>query len=183
MMPIWLLGEKKHKILKTKKDYKEEVEKYKELYQEMRLERDDAKFEERKAKAELVRIETECESFKEKNKELRFEIKNLTSELNQKELESLTSDKEIQKAKDKIELLELQLKDTKQLLEEYKALPDLKNMIDNLSSLTTPSIDKLVEVIEKTNVLDDENKLSEIDDKLESIKCLLEYFSCSSHFR
>lgn len=128
-------------------------------------------------------LNKEYEEAEEENRLLKEQVKKLTKQLNEEELKGLASDKTIGEMKNKVELLELKLKDTKELLEEYKALPDLQNMINNLSSLTTPSIDKLVEVIEKTNFGDDEEKLSGIENKLESIRCTLDYFSHSSRFR
>lgn len=91
---------------------------------------------------------------KEKNLELEKKVNSTITQLSSKEEESLTVSTEVKKAKAQAELYKVQLKDINALLEQYRQLPDLKNMIDNLSTLTTPSIDKLVELVKATDFKD-----------------------------
>lgn len=69
-----------------------------------------------------------------------------------------TKDSEIESLKKEVEY-------KNKLLKSYKELPDLKNMIDNLSTLTTPSLNKLAEIL-KDNSTADLTKLSEKIDRL-----------------
>ena len=165
--PIWNVS--KPKILKTKKDYEEELKEYKKKYQEAKLELEEAEFNEDRMEKQKKRVEEECFKISEENKKIREQLKEATKKLNDKELESLSSDKEIERLKNKVSLLEEQLKDKNKLLEQYKALPDLNAMVKNLSTLTTPSLDKLVEVIEKTNSSDTTESLNGVKNKLEDL--------------
>lgn len=123
----------------------------------MKLKNNDNLIKERKLKeqAELI------EYFEEQNDLQQDEIRELKNENIALEEKNLSSDLTIAKAnnkieeqKEKINLLEDRIKYLENTIEKYQQLPDLKNMIDNLSTLTTPSIDKLIEVMEKSNFND-----------------------------
>lgn len=132
----------------------------------MKLKNNDNLIRERKLKeqAELI------EYFEKQNDLQQDEIRELKNENIALEEKNLSSDLTIAKAnnkieeqKEKINLLEDRIKYLESTIEKYQQLPDLKNMIDNLSTLTTPSIDKLIEVMEKSNFNDFSNLESSID--------------------
>lgn len=113
------------------------------------------------------------EYLKEQNDLQQEEIRELIEEKNELEKKLLSSDLEINKAKNEIsdhisknELLEDRVEYLEDAIEQYQNMPNLKNMIDNLSSLTTPSIDKLVEVMKSSNF----DNLSSIEEKLNEIE-------------
>lgn len=121
---------------------------------------------------ELENLKNDNDNLKTENSFLNDEIKENQKRLNAEEYKNLSSEKEIQRAKNQKELAEMKLKDIENILEEYRQLPDLKNMIDNLSKLTTPSIDKLVTLVKNTDfkeltnfnerILNIEKKLDEL---------------------
>ena len=121
---------------------------------------------------EQKRLKIQNEHLKEENDELTDNLKKYKEKLNDEEYKNLSSTKEIQRAKDKNELTEMKLKDIENILEEYRKLPDLKNMIDNLSNLTTPSIDKLVELVKDTDFKELTNfneRMLKIENKLDDL--------------
>lgn len=121
---------------------------------------------------EQQRLKIQNEHLKEENDELTDNLKKYKEKLNDEEYKNLSSTKEIQRAKDKNELTEMRLKDIENILEEYRKLPDLKNMIDNLSNLTTPSIDKLVELVKNTDFKELTNfneRMLKIENKLDDL--------------
>lgn len=119
---------------------------------------------------DIEKLQEENDKLKEENKELDLEIRNLKSDLNDEQYKNLSSKKEIQRAKDEKELIEMKNRDMEDILEEYRQLPDLKNMIDNLSSLTSPSIDKLIDLVKHT----DFKELTKFNERISSIEQKLE---------
>ncbi len=115
---------------------------------------------------DIEKLQEENDKLKEENKELDLEIRNLKSDLNDEQYKNLSSKKEIQRAKDEKELIEMKNRDMEDILEEYRQLPDLKNMIDNLSSLTSPSIDKLIDLVKHT----DFKELTKFNERISSIE-------------
>jgi chromosome segregation ATPase len=83
-----------------------------------------------------------------------------------KELELLKTSKD-----NEIESLKKEVEYKDKLLKNYKELPDLKNMIDNLSTLSTPSIDKLAEIMKNSNAVD----LTAISKKIERTEDMVEH--------
>lgn len=59
-----------------------------------------------------------------------------------------------------IEVQKDEIKYLKQLIEAYRSMPDVKQMVDNLSSLSVPNIEKLRDFAQMVS----ENKLSELCD-------------------
>ena len=127
----------------------------------------------------IERLEEDLEILKNKNSNLEEENNNLNDtikkyqkRLNDEEYKNLSSEKEIQRANNQKELSEMKLKDIENILEEYRQLPDLKNMIDNLSKLTTPSIDKLISLIKNTDFKELTNfneRITNIEQKLDEL--------------
>ena len=86
---------------------------------------------------EAAQLGSENKSLKDKIRDLEFSIANDVQHINLKtHNETLKSEIEIIKSENKY---------LKELLDTYRALPDVKSMIDNLSGLAIPSIDKLKE--------------------------------------
>lgn len=105
------------------------------------------------------------------------DIRKLKQTVVELEKKLLTSDLDIAKANNKLEsvehqkeLLENRVEYLEKAIKQYQELPDLKNMIENLQSLTTPSIDKLVEVMEHSNFGDFEETISEFKEKIDHIE-------------
>lgn len=127
----------------------------------------------------IERLEEDLEILKNKNSNLEEEnynlndtIKRYQKKLNDEEYKNLSSEKEIQRANNQKELSEMKLKDIENILEEYRQLPDLKNMIDNLSKLTTPSIDKLISLVKNTDFKELTNfneRITNIEQKLDEL--------------
>lgn len=127
----------------------------------------------------IERLEEDLEILKNKNSNLEEENNNLNDtikkyqkRLNDEEYKNLSSEKEIQRANNQKELSEMKLKDIENILEEYRQLPDLKNMIDNLSNLTTPSIDKLISLVKNTDFKELTNfneRITNIEQKLDEL--------------
>ena len=114
---------------------------------------------------------------KEQNESQRDEIReykqyniDLEEKILSSDLEIAKASNEIEEKEKKIELLEDRIKYLENTIEKYQQLPDLKNMIDNLSSLTTPSIDKLVEIM-KDNKFD---SFASLEDGMKNIASRVE---------
>ena len=86
--------------------------------------------------------------------DLKFKMANDTTSI---ELET-----ENKKMKAQIEIQQAENKHLKELLDTYRAMPDVKNMIDNLSSLAVPHIDELKEF---ARLLSD-SKITQLCDEL-----------------
>lgn len=93
-------------------------------------------------------------------------IVELETKLLSADLDIAKASNEIEEKENKIELLEDRIKYLEKAIKQYQQLPDLKNMIDNLSSLTTPSIDKLVEIMKDSNF----DKFCNVEEKIEELK-------------
>lgn len=113
------------------------------------------------------------------------EIRELTKTVVDLERRLLTSELDIAKANNELEasnhekkLLEDRVRYLEKAIKQYQELPDLKNMIENLQSLTTPSIDKLVEVMKHNNFSDFEETLSEFSDKIFHLQNIAEGTNC-----
>ena len=123
-------------------------------------------------KRKLEEQEELIEYLKEDNDSKKDEIRDLIKEKIGLEEKILSSDLDLSKAsaeieeqEKKIQLLEERIEYLEELIENYRQMPDLKNMIDNLSTLTTPNIDKLAEIMKSNNL----ESLSEIKETIEDI--------------
>ena len=81
------------------------------------------------------KLKSENESLKKEISDLSFKISNDTTSI---ELET-----ENKKLKAEIDIQKSENKHLKDLLDAYRAMPDVKNMVDSLSSLAVPHIDDL----------------------------------------
>lgn len=117
------------------------------------------------------------EYLEEQNDSQQKDIRKLKQSVVELEKKLLTSDLDIAKANNKLEsvehqkeLLENRVEYLEKAIKQYQEMPDLKNMIENLQSLTAPSIDKLVEVMEHNNFGDFEKDISEFKKKIDHIE-------------
>ena len=87
--------------------------------------------------ADAEKIKKENISLKEELTDLRFKMANDTKSI---ELET-----ENNKLKSQVEIQKSENEHLKELLNTYRAMPDIKNMVDSLSSLAVPHLDELKE--------------------------------------
>lgn len=80
-------------------------------------------------------IKTENDSLKKEVADLKFKMANDTTQI---EIET-----ENKKLKAQIEIQKSENEHLKELLDAYRAMPDVKNMVDSLSSLAVPHMDEL----------------------------------------
>lgn len=81
------------------------------------------------------RIKAENESLKKEIVDLKFKMSTDTTQI---EVET-----ENKKMKAQIEIQKSENEHLKELLDAYRAMPDVKNMVDSLSSLAVPHLDEL----------------------------------------
>ena len=92
----------------------------------------------RKAKStDIEKIKTENESLKKEIEDWKFKAANDTSNI-EMATENL-------KLKAQVEIQNSENKHLKELLDAYRAMPDVKNMVDSLSSLAVPHMEELKE--------------------------------------
>lgn len=118
-----------------------------------------------KSMIDIDKMSEENEELKKEIADLKFKANNDTSNIAlEADNKKLNAEIDIQKAENK------HLKD---LLNTYRSMPDVKNMIDNLSSLAVPHIDELKEFAKILN----ENKISQLCDSVsESNKMAYELY-------
>ena len=104
--------------------------------------------------SDVEKLKSENESLKKKISDLEFKISNDTSQI---EIST-----ENAKLKAQIDVYLAENKHLKKLLDTYREMPDVKNMIDSLSGLAVPHIDQLKDLVK----IIDESKISKICDDL-----------------
>ena len=107
------------------------------------------------------KIQKENESLRKELSDLKFKMTNDTTSI---ELET-----ENKKLKAEVDIQKSENKHLKDLLDAYRSMPDVKNMVDSLSSLAVPHIDELKEfskIISDSKVSQLCDKLSETDKKM-----------------
>ena len=87
---------------------------------------------------------TDVEKTKEENTSLKKEIADLKFKMTN-DTKSIELETENKKLKSQIDIQKSENEYLKKLLDTYRAMPDVKNMIDNLSSLAVPHMDELKE--------------------------------------
>lgn len=116
----------------------------------------------KRADAEALRVENE--KLKSQIQQSDFERENNTEHIELKTQNSkLESELEIQKSENE---------HLKKLLDTYRAMPDVQNMVKNLSELAVPSIDELkkfAQTLSETQVSDLCGKLAETNSKLSDV--------------
>lgn len=111
---------------------------------------------EAKDSVNVERLKSDNETLKKKIADLEFKIANDTSNI---EMET-----ENKKLKAQIEIEHSENAPLKELLDTYRAMPDVKNMVESLSGLAIPGIDDLKAL---TKIISDA-KLAEICESLRS---------------
>ncbi len=116
----------------------------------------------KKAKSETLRVENE--KLKSQIQQLNFEKENDIEHIELKTKNSkLESELEVQKAENE---------HLKKLLDTYRAMPDVQNMVENLSKLAVPSIEELknfAKTLSDTQVADLCGKLDETNHRLNDV--------------
>lgn len=115
-------------------------------------------------KKNTERLRDENEKLKKEVENLKFKMSNNTSGL---ELET-----ENKKLKAEIEIQKSENKHLKELLDTYRSMPDVQNMVNNLQSLVVPSMAELKEfskIISDSQVEKACSAIKESSDKIERL--------------
>lgn len=100
---------------------------------------------------------TDIDALAKRNQDLVDEIRTLRFDM-ENDTAGIALKTENAKLSSKVEAQASEIKYLKELLETYRSMPDVKQMIDNLSSLSVPNIDKFREFVNMVN----ESKISEL---------------------
>lgn len=87
---------------------------------------------------------TDIEKTKEENASLKKELADLKFKM-VNDTKSIELETENKKLKSQVDIQQSENEHLKELLNTYRAMPDVKNMIDSLSSLAVPHMDELKE--------------------------------------
>ena len=143
-------------------------------YQALRIENEKLKVESETKTFKLTQAEEKCQILEKKlserqytdidalakrNQDLVDEIRTLKFDM-ENDTAGIALKTENAKLSSKVEAQASEIKYLKELLETYRSMPDVKQMIDNLSSLSIPNVDKLREFAKMVN----ESKLSELSE-------------------
>lgn len=116
------------------------------------------------------KIKTENETLKKEVADLKFKLSTDTTQI---EVET-----ENKKLKSQIEIWKSENAHLKELLNAYREMPDVKNMVDSLSSLAVPHIDELKafsKILSESKVSQLCNELSETNKSMSSVRDELRY--------
>ena len=108
-----------------------------------------------------TKLQEENRALKHEMDVLKFKVENDTENI---ELET-----ENKKLKSEIEIQTAENNHLKELIDTYRAMPDVKNMIDNLQNLAVPNIEQLKEFSRIVS----NSKIEELKDKLENTTQLI----------
>lgn len=86
---------------------------------------------------DVEKIKSENESLRKELSDLKFKISN--------DMKSIELETENKKLKAEVDIQKSENKHLKDLLDAYRSMPDVKNMVNSLSSLAVPHIDELKE--------------------------------------
>lgn len=112
--------------------------------------------------------DVDVEKIKSENESLRKELSNLKFKL-ANDTTSIELETENKKLKAEVDIQKSENKYLKDLLDAYRSMPDVKNMVDSLSSLAVPHIDELKEfskIISDSKVAQLCDTLSETNEKM-----------------
>lgn len=104
---------------------------------------------------------TEVEKTKEENASLKKELADLKFKM-ANDTKSIELETENKKLKSQVDIQQSENKHLKELLDTYRAMPDVKNMIDSLSSLAVPHMDELKEFAKMLS----DSKVTQLCDEL-----------------
>lgn len=104
---------------------------------------------------------TDIEKTREENVSLKKELADLKFKITN-DTKSIELETENKKLKSQVDIQQSENEHLKALLNTYRAMPDVKNMIDNLSSLAVPHIDELNEFAKMLS----DSKVTQLCDEL-----------------
>ena len=154
------------------RELKRELDEVRQGYQALRIENEKLKVETETKAFKLAQAEEKCQILEKKlserqytdidalakrNQDLVDEIRTLKFDM-ENDTAGIVLKTENAKLSSKVEAQASEINYLKELLEAYRSMPDVKQMIDNLSSLSVPNVDKLREFAKMVN----ESKLSEL---------------------
>lgn len=120
---------------------------------------------------------TDIEKIKKENDSLKKEISDLKFKMTN-DIKSIELETENKKLKSQVEIQKTENGYLKELLDTYRAMPDVKHMIDNLSSLAVPHMDELKEfakLLSDSKVMQLCNELSKTNEKMNRLQDKLAY--------
>ena len=126
----------------------------------------------------IEKIKQENDSLKKELADLKFKIANNTNSI---ELET-----ENKKLKSEIDIQKTENKHLKDLLDTYRAMPDVKNMVDNLSSLAVPHMNELKEfskIISDSKITKLCEELTRTNDSMRSVCSQMGYYVNNHYIR
>ena len=104
---------------------------------------------------------TDVEKTKEENASLKKELADLKFKM-ANDTKSIEVETENKKLKSQVDIQKSENEHLKELLNAYRAMPDVKNMIDSLSSLAVPHMDELKECAKMLS----DSKVAQLCDEL-----------------
>lgn len=104
---------------------------------------------------------TDIERTKEENTSLKKELADLRFKM-ANDTKSIELETENKKLKSQVDIQQSENEHLKELLNTYRAMPDVKNMIDSLSSLAVPHMDELKEFAKMLS----DSKVAQLCDEL-----------------
>ena len=104
---------------------------------------------------------TDVEKTKEENASLKKELADLKFKM-ANDTKSIEVETENKKLKSQVDIQKSENEHLKELLNAYRAMPDVKNMIDSLSSLAVPHMDELKEFAKMLS----DSKVAQLCDEL-----------------
>lgn len=122
--------------------------------------------------SDIKKLKTENDSLRETIAKWQFKEKNDTSNI------ELKTENKILKSE--LEVQESENKHIRGLLEAYRAMPDIKNIVDSLASLAVPHIDELKEfskIISDSKIIQLCEELSKTNSNMKAIAETLKYGS------
>ena len=120
---------------------------------------------------------TDIEKTKEENASLKKELADLKFKMSN-DTNSIELETENKKLKSQVDIQHSENEYLKELLNTYRAMPDVKNMIDGLSSLAVPHMDELKEfakIISDTKIMKLCDELSKTNDEMQRTRDQISY--------
>ena len=106
-------------------------------------------------------VEKTLKKIKEENASLEKELSDLKFKM-ENDVKSIELETENKKLKSQVDIQKTENAHLKELLDTYRAMPDIRNMIDSLSSLAVPHMDELKEFAKMLS----DSKVSQLCDEL-----------------
>lgn len=107
-------------------------------------------------------------SLERKNAELEKQIRSMKFKI-ENDTSNIELETENKKLKSEVEIQKSENKHLKELLDAYRAMPDVKNMVDSLSSLSVPGIEEL----KQFSLIISEAKISQLADDIKNNNAII----------